>query len=185
MITPDPDLRGDLIVDAGDFELRPLAPADAAELFVHLADPDVTAFMDIPPLTMIEDAHAIIDWADRLRAVGGGVRWSIRAREDGAFSGTAGFNALVLERGRRGEIAYDLSRGWWGKGVMARVLPVLVEFGFERLTLHRLEALVTPGNDRSCRLLERQGFAREGVLREYGFWKGRYWDQIVYGRIAP
>lgn len=184
MISLDPDLRGDLIVDAGNFELRPLAPADAGELFAHLADVEVTAFMDIPPLNEIEDAHAIIDWASSLRAVGGGVRWSIRERTTGAFVGTAGFNALIIERGRRGEIAYDLGRAWWGRGVMAGVLPTLVSFGFERLTLRRLEALVTPGNDRSCRLLERHGFAREGVLREYGFWKGRYWDQIVYGRLS-
>lgn len=185
MIISDPDLRGDMIVDAGDFEMRPLAPADAAELFGHLADGEVTAFMDIPPLTAIKGAHAIIDWASGLRVVGGGVRWSIRERTTGAFVGTAGFNTLIIERGRRGEIAYDLSRAWWGKGVMARVLPVLVDFGFERLTLRRLEALVTPGNGRSCRLLERHGFSREGVLSDYGFWKERYWDQIVYGRISP
>ena len=185
MIIPDPDLRGELILDVGDFELRPLTSADAADLFAHLADPEVTAFMDIPPLTTIEGAQAIIDWASSLRAVGSGVRWSIRARADGAFIGTAGFNTLILERGRRGEIAYDLSRAWWGKGVMARILPVLVAFGFDRLALHRLEAFVTPGNDRSCRLLERHGFAREGMLRGHGYWRDRYWDQIVYGRVVP
>jgi RimJ/RimL family protein N-acetyltransferase len=44
--------------------------------------------------------------------------------------------------------------------------------------------MVTPGNDRSRRLLERQGFLREGVLRDYAFWNGRFWDQIVYSRLA-
>jgi ribosomal-protein-alanine N-acetyltransferase len=110
------------------------------------------------------------------------VRGAIRERSGGALAGTCGFNNLVVERGRRGEIAYDLGRRWQRRGVMAEVMPVLIEFGFNRLGLHRLEAMVTPGNAPSCRLLERHGFAREGVLRGYGFWKGRYWDQIVYGR---
>ena len=64
---------------------------------------------------------------------------------------------------------------------MAQVMPALLDFAFRRLALHRLEALVTPGNHRSIRLLERHGFAREGVLAGHGFWKGRHWDQIVFG----
>ena len=184
MIVPDPDLRGDLTLQAGDYDLRPLEPSDAAELLAHLADPVVTRFMDIPALTSIEEAQTIIDWAAGLRAVGGGARWAIRARVDGTFVGTAGFNAIVVERGRRGEIAYDLSPAWWGKGVMAQVMPALIAFGFDHLALHRLEAMVTPGNDASSRLLERHGFTREGVLRGYGFWKDAFQDQIVFGLLA-
>ena len=58
----------------------------------------------------------------------------------------------------------------------------MIEFGFGALALRRLEAMVTPGNERSCRLL---GAARLSLAKaccaDYGFWKGRYWDQIVFG----
>jgi len=185
VITPDPDLRGELRLDVGDFRLRPLEDADAPDLLAEFSDPAVVEFMDIDPLSDLGEAQAIIDWATGLRAVGAGVRWSIRERAGGAFAGTCGFNAIVVERGRRGEIAYDLARRWWGRGVMSAIMPTLVDFGFDRLALRRLEAMVTPGNARSCRLLERHGFAREGVLRGYGFWKERYWDQIVYGLTQP
>jgi ribosomal-protein-alanine N-acetyltransferase len=57
-------------------------------------------------------------------------------------------------------------------------------FGYERLGLRRLEAMVTAGNQRSCALLERHGFVREGLLRDHGYWTGRFWDQIVYGRLS-
>jgi ribosomal-protein-alanine N-acetyltransferase len=184
LISRDPDLGGELDLAVGAFRLKPLAVADAADLLAHYADPRVVAFMDIEPLSDIEQAGHIIDWATAQRAVGAGLRWTIRAG-DGAFVGTCGFNRLDLERGRRGEIAYDLAHGWWGRGVLTAVLPAIVAFGFGRLALHRLEAMVTPGNARSGRVLERHGFAREGLLRGYGFWKGRYWDQIVYSRLAP
>ena len=184
MISPDPDLSGDLALVVGPFDLRPLAPSDAPDFLAELADPAVTQFMDIDPLTQIDEAEAIIAWAQNQRALGAGVRWSIRERASGAFVGSCGFNAIVLERGRRGEIAYDLGRAWWGQGVMAAILPALVDFGFGRLGLHRLEAMVSPGNDRSSRLLERHGFIREGVLAGYGYWKSAWQDVIVYGRVA-
>jgi ribosomal-protein-alanine N-acetyltransferase len=137
--------------------------------------------MDIEPLTGSDEALEIIRWAANLRALGAGVRWAIREDASGAWVGTVGFNTLIFERGRRGEVAYDLASAWQGRGVMARILPEVIDFGFGRLALHRLEAMVTPDNERSRRLLERHGFMREGVLAGFGFWKGRYWDQVVYG----
>jgi [ribosomal protein S5]-alanine N-acetyltransferase len=183
-ITPDPDLHGDLAIAVGDFDLRPLDETDTRDLLAHFNDPAVVEYMDIEPLTQIEVAEAIVAWAKGRRALGAGARWAIRERSSGAFAGTCGFNCLTVERGRRGEIAYDLGAAWWGKGVMSQILPVMINFGLGRLGLHRLEAMVTPGNERSCRLLERHGFAREGLLRGYGFWKGQYWDQIVYARLS-
>ncbi len=184
MIAADPDLGGDLFLTADAYELRPLDDADARELFLHFSDPRVVEFMDIDPLEHLDEAHDIIGWAQRRRALGAGLRWAVRVGETGAFVGTCGFNDLVVERGRRGEVAYDLGYGWWGRGVMAAVLPRVIDFGFGRLALHRLEALVTPGNQRSCRLLERHGFRRDGLLRDHAHWKGRYHDQMVYGRLA-
>jgi ribosomal-protein-alanine N-acetyltransferase len=181
MITPDPDLTGDLIVAAGRFDLRPLDTDDAEDLLAEFSDPRVVEWMDIEPLKDVEEARAIIGWAQDQRALGVGLRWAIRDRASGKFVGTCGFNRIVVERGRRGEIAYDLAIGWHGRGVMSAVLPAVVDFGWRQLGLHRLEALVTPGNQRSCALLERHGFNREGVLAGHGFWKGRYFDQIVYG----
>jgi ribosomal-protein-alanine N-acetyltransferase len=49
--------------------------------------------------------------------------------------------------------------------------------------MKRVEAMVTPGNERSCALLEASGFKREGLLKQYGFWKGQFWDQLMYGRV--
>ncbi len=176
-------LGGDIVLTTPRFELRPLERGDVGALFDHFSDPAVTEFMDIEPLTVRSQAHEIVDWAQGVRADGVGVRWAIRALGGEALIGTCGFNAVVVQRGRRGEIAYDLSRAHWGRGVMAEVLPRMVAFGFEALALRRLEAMVTPGNARSCGLLERHGFQREGVLRGYALWKGAYCDQIVYGRV--
>ena len=166
------------------YDLKPLRFTDAADLLEHFRDPAVTEYMDIDPLESLEDAEDIIRWADGVREYGEGLRWAIRDRITGAFIGTSGFNTLEVDRGRRAEIAYDVSRDFWGKGVMAEVMPFLVKTGFETLGLRRLEAFVTPGNKRSIALLERHGFVLEGTLRDYGFWKGLYWDQLIFSRLS-
>lgn len=178
-------LSGNLKLTAGPFELAPLSVSDAADVLAEFSDPRVVEWMDIEPLRTTAEAISIIRWAEDRRALEAGIRWAIRERAGGAFVGTCGYNNIFLERGRRGEIAYDLRHVWQRRGVMGQVLPRVIDFGWKELALHRLEALVTPGNDRSCALLERHGFTREGVLAGFGFWKGRYWDQIVYGLTRP
>ena len=165
------------------FRLAPLSPADREDLFAHLSDPSTVEHMDIAPLTDIAGADAVIAWAMGLATSADGIRWAIRDLQ-GDFVGTAGFNALVRERGARGEVAYDVVAARRRQGVMAEVLPALLRHGFQGFGLRRIEALVTPGNIASAALLERHGFRREGVLRDYAFWKGRYWDQRLYARLA-
>jgi ribosomal-protein-alanine N-acetyltransferase len=165
------------------FVLTPLSHDDADALLGHFGDPRVTEFLDIRPLMGLSDAREVIDWAEALRSSASGLRWAIRDGR-GGFVGTCGFHLMTFERGRRAEVGYDLGPDHWGKGVMDEVLPAALAFGFGVLGLRRIEAMVTPGNDRSCAVLERHGFVREGVLRDYAFWRERFWDQILYARLA-
>lgn len=171
------------VLQAAQFGLVPLADTDGRDLVAHLGDPATVEYMDIEPLADLAGAETITAWAAGLLATGQGVRWAIRDHS-GAFVGTAGLNALVRERASRGELAYDVVRARWRHGVMAEVLPALLAYGYGELGLRRIEALVTPGNIASARLLERFGFVREATLRDYAFWKGRFWDQWLYARLA-
>lgn len=165
------------------YRLDRIRPADADALLAHFGDPEVTRYLDIDPLTDVAEARAIVAWIEGITEAGAGGRWAIRARDGGAWVGTTGFNTVVRERASRGEIAYDLARAWWGRGVMAEVMPALLRTGFDTLDLNRLEAFVTPGNQRSSALLARHGFRHEGLLREYGRWRGRDWDQELWSRL--
>jgi ribosomal-protein-alanine N-acetyltransferase len=175
-------LEGPCKLRAADFVLAPLCDADIDDMFAHFADPRVTEFLDIDPVEARFQAWDLIDWAAAVRAAGTGLRWSIRD-EAGDFVGSCGFHTLTYLRGRRGEIGYDLRADRWGQGVMGQILPAMLDFGFGPLDLHRVEALVTPGNERSCAVLARHGFEREGLLRGYGFWRERFWDQILFSRL--
>jgi ribosomal-protein-alanine N-acetyltransferase len=176
------------------YVLRPVSEADADELLAHFGNPAVTEFLDIDDFASPADVERLLAWAGSILEAGTGVRWTIRdqdadsydgaAVEQGAFVGTCGFHRLDYSQGCKGQIGYDLTPEKWGQGVMAEVLPAMLEFAFGPLGLHRIEAMVTPGNDRSCRLLEKHGFRREGLLRHYAFWRGAWQDQILFARLA-
>lgn len=170
-------------VETQRFRLEPLTQADAHDLLVHFGSEKVTRFLDIDPLDDLEDARAVAYWAESLRAAGTGVRWAIR-NHAGGFVGTCGFHLITTDRGRRAEIGYDLGSDHWGRGVMDEVMPTALAFGHDLLGLRRIEALVTPGNVHSRRLLLRHGFRQEGRLRDYGYWRGRFWDQWIFSRLA-
>jgi ribosomal-protein-alanine N-acetyltransferase len=171
------------IVPAGRFQLRPFAPSDLPDLLAHFSDPETVRHMDIDPIATRADAEEIVDWARALRARGEGVRWAIRDA-DGAFAGSVGFNTLTYDRAARGEIAYDVVRARWRTGVMDEVLPAVLAFAFGPLALHRVYALVDEANPASRRLLEKHGFACEGLLRGHGYWKGVFHDELIYARLA-
>jgi ribosomal-protein-alanine N-acetyltransferase len=139
--------------------------------------------MDIEPFADLAAADAMIAWANGLLTSDQGIWWAIRDRV-GAFVGTAGLAGLVRERGSRGEVSYNVVRPMWRRGVMREVLPAVTDYGFQTLGLHRLEAMVTPGNTASAGLLERHGFCLEGLLRDHGYWRGRFWDQQLFARLS-
>lgn len=171
-------------IDTAHYRLCPLQIVDAPALFEIFSDPAVVEHMDIEPRPHVAAARAIIEWTQTIARERSGIRWGIFDRADERLIGTCGYNRFVLERAARGEVAYDLAHRWWGRGVMREVLPAVLTYGVGQMQLRRIEAFVTPGNERSCRLLERHGFACEARLRSYAFWKGRFWDQLLYARIA-
>jgi len=80
--------------------------------------------------------------------------------------------------------------GYWmgelhsGKGLMKRGLQLLLPAAFGEIGLMRLEAVCLPENTRSLGLLEKLGFKREGIVREYLEINGQRRDHVLLSMIA-
>ncbi len=83
-----------------------------------------------------------------------------------------------------GQIGYWIGERFAGRGLMLDALLLVVDFGFETLRLHRIEAACIPGNKRSIRVLEKAGFQREGLLRSFLRINGKWQDHYLYALIA-
>ncbi|MFN3876734.1 MAG: GNAT family N-acetyltransferase, partial [Flavobacteriales bacterium] len=79
------------------------------------------------------------------------------------------------------ETAYFISSLYERKGMMTLGLLWAVDFAFTQLGMEKVAARVDPGNIGSCKVLERCGFEREGVLRrDYRAADGRLLDLVLY-----
>lgn len=172
--------------DADDFPrletkrliLRKLTTLDVEALFQLWNDNEVTQHMTIPSLTSVqqaEDAIQMFSLQFQRREI---IRWGIFRKEDGVLLGTVGFNNWILKLGCRGEVGYELGSEYRGQGFMTEALEAVIAYGFQEMNLNRIEAMVVPGTFGSLKLLRKLGFQWEGILRERGYWKGCFWDEI-------
>jgi ribosomal-protein-alanine N-acetyltransferase len=109
-----------------------------------------------------------------------GIRWGITRRDDPTLMGTVGLWKWVKPH-FYAEIGYEMAPIYWNKGYMTEAIRAAVQFGFEHMELHRVEANIDPENAGSRRVIEKSGFKQEAVLRQNWFYAGRFTDSIIYG----
>ncbi len=153
--------------------LREIKVSDTEAIFNFFSDKDVLRYYDAEPFTNIERARRLINnWNDRF-LTRKGIRWGITKKNDNIIIGTCGYRfwgkPLFCT-----EIGYELTKTYWRQGIMSEALKAVIEFAFESTELNRIEATVMLENTPSMALLEKLGFIEEGVLREFGFWKGEF-----------
>lgn len=113
-----------------------------------------------------------------------GFRWGIELKDGDGLIGSCGYYKWLKPDGRQAEVGYDLDPPYWGRGIMTEAMTAMIDFGFQRMRLNRIELLAMPRNTRSCGLATKVGFKREGVLREHGFdEKGRVADDLLFSML--
>ncbi len=84
----------------------------------------------------------------------------------------------------KGTIGYSMSEEMTGKGRMTEAIQLLTRYGHRRLRLRRIEAYVSPENIGSVRVLERNGYEREGTMRDYLYINGKWEDHYLYAHTS-
>lgn len=97
-----------------------------------------------------------------------------------------GISVMNIRRGvaMSAEIGYWMGERHAGKGYMVEALALIRDYCFSCLRLQRIEAACIPENARSAHVLEKAGFAREGLMRSYLCINGKWQDHILYALIA-
>jgi len=130
------------------------------------------------------DLRAIKTLVDRCIAeysTGTSCRWALADSRD-ALVGTCGFSQWSLPHGHA-ELVYDLSPEFWRLGLMSRAVDVVLDWAFRTAGFNRVHAFVMDTNEPSRSLLEKAGFMREGLLRQYRVAHGVPRDFFLYSRL--
>ena len=109
----------------------------------------------------------------------------VRLKKDDALIGGVTLDAVRRGTTQRAVLGYWLGEGFTGHGYMTEAVRAAVEYGFNKLDLHRIEAASIPENVSSIRVLERAGFEREGYMRSYIRIDGEWQDHLLFARLAP
>ena len=158
--------------------LREMRVSDATSLFAMLSTEEVARFISPPPTT-IEGFERFIMWANRERAAGTYACFAIVPH--GMDTAIGIFQVRQLEPGwGTAEWGFAIGSPFWGTGMFSDGARLVLDFAFETIGAHRLEARAAVQNARGNAALRKLGAVQEGVLRRSFLRNGQYLDQALW-----
>lgn len=178
------DFQSFPILETARLRLRQIVPEDAAAWLAVNNHPEVIRYLiDFEHgTTNLAEMREIIQWTLDIFSQRSGIRWGITLKADSTLIGSCGFH-LYSRHHRCAEIGYELHHAFWRRGLMREAVTAMLNFGFARLNLHRVEATVTVGNQASAGLLHALGFTQEGTWRDKYFSRGQFYDVWQFGLL--
>lgn len=158
--------------------IRPATRADAKPLLAaHAASrealyPWVEPFADMPGFKA---------WLAQTES---GRKYAFLAEQDGQLAGVINLNEVVRGIFQSAYLGYYGLAGAMGRGIMTAAVGLVVAEAFGALGLHRVEANIQPGNERSRALVQRLGFQLEGFSPRYLRIAGEWRDHERWARLA-
>jgi RimJ/RimL family protein N-acetyltransferase len=170
--------KGLPVLTSGDVTLRELQLSDAPSLLAMLTTEEVARFISPPPTT-VEGFERFIVWANAERQAG---RYACFAVVPKGMTAAIGiFQVRQLEPGfGSAEWGFAIGSAFWGTGIFAAGAELVLDFSFETLGVHRLEARAAVRNGRGNGALRKLGATCEGVLRRSFLRNGEYLDQHLW-----
>ncbi len=164
--------------------LRKLTVADDADMYEYASRSDVTKYLTWYPHPDKAYTREYLHYLAGRYAGGMFYDWAIVYEPDSKMVGTCGFTSFNCAADSA-EVGYVLNPEYWGKGIAGEALGRVMEFGFEELRLHRIEAKFIQGNERSLHVMQRAGMTFEGYLRDGMLIKGGYVTVGIASILAP
>ena len=167
-----PTLRGQHVT------LRELRASDAASLFAMLTTEEVSRFISPPPTT-VDGFERFIAWTLRQRLAGTYACFAVTLDSTDTAIGIFQLRELELGFGTA-EWGFAIGSAYWGSGVFQEGAELMVNFAFEVVGVHRLEARAAVKNGRGNGALRKIGAVQEGLLRKSFQKDGEYLDQALW-----
>lgn len=180
--TTETDWRRSLpVLEGRSLTLRELRRSDAVTLFSMLATEEVARFISPPPST-IDGFERFIEWTHREREAGNYVCFGIVPDGMDAAVGVIQVRKTDLDFSTA-EWGFALGSPFWGRGLFGQGAELVLDFVFDVVGVHRLEARAAVRNGRGNGALRKIGAVQEGILRRSLLRNGEYLDQVLWAII--
>lgn len=170
------------VIETERLVLREITREDAEPFFVLRTHPDVTKYADRFPPKTLEEIHAFVDKIFSAIDANESIAWAISLKGNNEFIGTVNFHRTYREH-HRAEMGYQLFSDYWRRGIMSEAVKAAIDYGFNTMKLHTIEAQVNPNNEASIALLKKCGFVQEAYFKENFYFNGKFLDTPVFSLI--
>jgi len=175
--TPFPELETERLV------LRRMTLPDVNDIFFLRSDEMVLQFIGKEPAKTLQEAEDFIKRIDEGINANTNIMWAIALKTNPSkLIGTICY-WNIQKQNFRAEIGYVLHPQFWRMGIMKETIHKIIEYGFNTMKLHSIEALIRADNAASAAALESTGFVKEGYLKEEFYYQGKFMDTIIYSRL--
>lgn len=158
--------------------LREITMDDTEKIFHLFNSLETTDLFSPPKFDCIEDAKNFIAKSKKGYFRKWFIDWWITLKDNNLIIGSIRLGPFEMES--KATIGYFISGEYNGKGIMTEAIRVVVNFAFEVLGLHRIEATDHPENHASSRILEKLGFKKEGLLRMHQWRNDKWSDSLLW-----
>lgn len=170
------------VLESSKLVLKRIEEADIKEVFEIYNNEKVFEFCGIIPKNNIDTVKNMISHFERDYNKKSRVKWGIFSRSHGnklvGIIEAMDFNQKV----NMVTVGYFLAERYWSNGIASEALSLLIKFLFEDANINRIQAEVMPKNMASKHVLIKNGFKKEGLLREASLWSGKgVVDLEIYG----
>ena len=176
--SPFPEIKTEKLL------LRRMTDADAPEIQFLRSEDRVMKYIDREKTKSLEEAVAFIQKVNANIDNNESIMWAITLQDNpNTLIGNIGF-WRIMNQHYRSEIGYMLHPDFWNMGIMKEALLAAINFGFNQMKLHSIEAHINPENTASGVLLEKTGFIREAYFKEDFYFRGKFIDSAIYSLLA-
>jgi [ribosomal protein S5]-alanine N-acetyltransferase len=169
-------------LETSRLQLRQITENDLENIFTGLSNPEVIRYYGVS-YSSLDATWEQLEWYAELERTHSGIWWAITLKGAKDFCGAIGFTNISREH-RKAELGFWLLPEFWGKGIVQESMPVIMEYAYNNLRLHRVEAYVETENKSSQKTLLKQGFQQEGILRDSELKDGRFISVVLYSKLS-
>ncbi len=159
--------------------LRQFQPSDADTVQRLAGVKEVAAGTLLPHPFEVEAAAQWIAQQQEQFAAGTAITIAIVLAEEEQLIGSIGMD--IASEHQLARLSYWLGTDYWNQGYCTEAVRAVIDYGFTRLSLHRIYAPHFHNNPASGRVLRKIGMTYEGRMREHYIRFGRFVDVEIYG----
>lgn len=156
-------------LELGSVGIRAYRPDDTELLYAAVCEsiPEVSRYETwCHPDYSLEEANEYVTYWIKMREEGQAFYYAVEDLKTGTFLGSCGISSLSREH-KRAMLGYWIRTGHTRQGIATSAARLVAQLGFEDLDLSRIELPIAVDNVASCRVAEKIGAIREGILRKW------------------